>query len=118
MLVEWRTSQALMRFFVTRSRALSCAAAEPRLSASVCAIALALALVPAPSGQQPSPTQPSPHPVSAQQPVQPASVDSSQAGAITEDEIMQLLVGKSLYLRNGYLRSEEHTSELQSPMYL
>lgn len=92
-----------MRLFVTRSCALSCAAAEPRLSASVCAIALALALVPAASGQQTSPTQPSPQPVSAQQPVQPASVDSSQAGAITEDEIMQLLVGKSLYLRGGYL---------------
>ncbi len=92
-----------MRLFVTRSCALSCAVAEPRLSASMCAIALALALVPVASAQQTSPTQPSSHSVSAQQPVQPASVDSSQAGAITEDEIRQLLVGRSLYLRGGYL---------------
>lgn len=99
MLVEWRTMVRLIRLFFIRFRALPCAAADPRFNAPLCAIALALALASAASGQQASPPQQSPQPVSAQQP----APDSAQAGAITEDEIRQLLVGKSLYLRGGYL---------------
>jgi len=33
----------------------------------------------------------------------PATQQDTQAGAITEDEVRQLLVGKTLYLRDGYL---------------
>jgi TonB family protein len=34
---------------------------------------------------------------------EPATLQDGQAGAITEDEIKQLLVGKTLYIRDGYL---------------
>jgi len=45
-------------------------------------------------------------PAPAPAPSQPAAnsgSDNSQAGAITEDELRRMLVGKSLYLRGGYL---------------
>jgi Gram-negative bacterial TonB protein C-terminal len=64
----------------------------------------------APVQVQPSPTtepqqlQPAAQPATAT-PAAPkqASAEDSRAGAITEDELRHLLVGKSLYLRGGYL---------------
>jgi TonB family protein len=44
-----------------------------------------------------------PAPDAAPAPTQFASVEPSQGGGITEDEVKQLLVGKSLYIRGGYL---------------
>lgn len=60
---------------------------------------------PAPSTQEPS-TAPTPAPsdsapAASQQPA--PSTSAADAGGITEDEIRQLLVGKALYLRGGYL---------------
>ncbi|MFZ0746874.1 MAG: energy transducer TonB [Terracidiphilus sp.] len=73
------------------------------MTGSVPCIALALALGVAAYAQAPQPAPPS-QPAATQQPVA-APIDSSQAGGVTEDQIRQLLVGKSLYLRGGYLDS-------------
>ena len=98
-----------------------------------CAFVLVLALSASAQEQQPGQTQPAaanpapeggqqpanPPPAEAQSPAQAASQapspispsqahattakDSSQAGEIKEDELKQMLVGKPLYLRGGYL---------------
>ena len=54
------------------------------------------------AAQQPASTEP---PASAQKPAakQDSRPESPEAGGISEDELKQLLVGKSLYLRGGYL---------------
>jgi hypothetical protein len=52
----------------------------------------------APADQAAAPSQPSTEAESSK-----PSQESSQAGAITEEELRRLLVGKSLYLRGGYL---------------
>jgi TonB family protein len=58
---------------------------------------------------QPAPTTPveaeTPKQAPAATPIQPASAppQDTRAGAITEDEIKQILVGKTLYIRDGYL---------------
>ncbi len=44
-----------------------------------------------------------PAPAAAPAATQAASAEPSQGGSITEDEVKQLLVGKSLYIRDGYL---------------
>ncbi|HUD55987.1 MAG TPA: energy transducer TonB [Terracidiphilus sp.] len=91
------------------------------LARCVCAVVVAFALgktvAQAPAAPQPGASQ-QPAAAQAQTPQQPAATtpargDSSpqptaaqqgtQAGAITEDEVKQLLVGKTLYLRDGYL---------------
>jgi TonB family protein len=68
------------------------------------------ATVPAPTEIAPSPAdQPQPSsPSAAQQPITPAPVQRTssaprETGGITEEEMKQLLVGKPLYLRGGYL---------------
>jgi len=75
--------------------------------------ALALACSLAAAGQQQAPADASPHtaanPSAAPAPdatpaaTPVASAEPSQGGGITEEEIKQLLVGKSLYVRGGYL---------------
>ena len=50
---------------------------------------------PQPAATTPSREDSSPQPTATQQ--------DTQAGAITEDDVKQLLVGKTLYLRDGYL---------------
>ncbi len=97
-----------MCLLTSPSRALPCSLPGNRVTLSICVVAFALALgahlcaqvtLPASDSQQPASS-------TASQPAAPspaASADSAQAGAITEDEIRQLLVGKSLYLRGGYL---------------
>ena len=52
---------------------------------------------PQPAAPTPSRADSSPQPT--------ATPQDTQTGAITEDEVRQLLVGKTLYLRNGYLDS-------------
>jgi TonB family protein len=68
------------------------------------------ATVPTPTEIAPAPAdQPQPSaPSGAQQPITPAPVQGTssatrEAGGITEEEMKQLLVGKPLYLRGGYL---------------
>jgi TonB family protein len=68
-----------------------------------------------PAAAQPeAPAQPAPTtPVEAETPKQapaatpnqpaPATPQDAQAGAVTEDEIKEILVGKTLYMRDGYL---------------
>ncbi|MGA8673050.1 MAG: energy transducer TonB [Terracidiphilus sp.] len=63
-----------------------------------------------PPAQSDTPQQPAAAPSNGpQQPPTPSSQTSlatsqdTQAGAITEDEVRQLLAGKTLYLRDGYL---------------
>ena len=63
-----------------------------------------------PPAQSDTPQQPAAAPSNGpQQPPTPSSQTSlatsqdTQAGAITQDEVRQLLVGKTLYLRDGYL---------------
>ncbi len=103
-----------MNSSVFPSRALPCSLPVDRVNLTTCVIALALALSPHLSAQAPSPAQePAPQPVpqtappaTVSQPAAPVvatSSGSSQTGTITEDEVRQLLVGKSLYLRGGYL---------------
>jgi TonB family protein len=87
-------------------------AALGRAGAVACSAALVLALtLPAQTPSQAAPPdrtqQPAPPAASdaAQQPRTAAAEDSepSRTGAITQDELKQLLVGKQLYLRGGYL---------------
>lgn len=54
------------------------------------------------SAPTPANTSTTQEPSAAQAPA-PADAKDSAAGAITEDEMKQLLVGKTLYLRGGYL---------------
>ncbi len=56
-----------------------------------------------PAAAAPAPAQPDTTPAASQQPAVPASTSAPDAGGITEEEIRQLLVGKPLYLRGGYL---------------
>jgi hypothetical protein len=70
------------------------------MAAATCFAALALAF--SSLAQQPA------QPVTAQQPATPAAPQAHwaplpEAGNITEAELKQLLVGKTLFLRNGYL---------------
>lgn len=51
---------------------------------------------PQPAAQTPAPTPPATA-------AETAPAEPSEAGAITEDELKQMLVGKPLYLRGGYL---------------
>jgi TonB family protein len=57
---------------------------------------------PAPSQAQPAPAQPAPAPA-PQQNTGIGAAGSQQAGEITEDQLKQMLVGKTFYLRGGYL---------------
>jgi hypothetical protein len=116
-----------MHSFLLPSRALPCLLPVGRLNLFACTIALALAVNPYLCAQTTAPTQeesPQPAaPAAVSQPGVPAvfsesstpsvtAPSRSQAGAISEDEIRQLLMGKSLYLRGGYLDNslsfEEH----------
>jgi TonB family protein len=87
----------LVRFF------LAVQAGKSRLCVVACCAVLALAFS-APS-QQPDTIQQPAAPASqsddTQQPSTPAPPE--EAGSITEAELKQMLVGKSLYLRGGYL---------------
>ena len=75
-------------------------AALPRLATAVCYATLALAI--SSSAQQPT-TQPD----TAQQPTatphEAPSQVAQEAGSITESDLKQMLVGKALFLRDGYL---------------
>jgi len=51
---------------------------------------------PAPAESQPAPAPPQPAP-------RAQAAESPEAGGITEDELRAMLVGKQLFLRNGYL---------------
>jgi TonB family protein len=122
-----------MKVFPVSSSARRLTAHSVRMTAVLGGVALAIALgqtfaqtpaapqAPADAGQQPAASTPalpdaSPQPA-ASAPVQSAAgaattpsgqsaagaPEDTQAGAITEDEVKQLLVGKMLYLRDGYL---------------
>ena len=90
---------------MVRFRVWFSAASPARLGAAACSGALALALTFSAPAQQPSPAQPGPAPVPATAPVaaQTSSSEAAQPGGVTEEELKQLLVGKALYLRGGYL---------------
>jgi TonB family protein len=63
---------------------------------------------PAPSaGNPPAPQIPAPAPAPSAAPAHPPveSIEPPEAGGITEEELKQLLVGKALYLRGGYLEN-------------
>jgi TonB family protein len=85
----------------------SCASAVPWVRAALCCVTVAVAFGPfaAAQGAQPAKVnRPDVLQQTANTPLVPidASKDSD-ANGITEDEIKQLVVGKTLYLRNGYL---------------
>jgi len=87
----------------------------PRLVAAACCAVLALAISsPAQQSEQPdtnqqpmpiaAPQAPStPAPPPAEMPAQPQMAAPEITGGISEAELKQLLVGKALYLRDGYL---------------
>ncbi len=119
-----------MKYFPFSSSGCLRAALSPRMTAALGGAVLAFTLgraaaqapaaAPPDASQQPAATQPEapaqPAPttsVEAETPQQapaaapnqpaPATPQDAQTGAITEDEIKQLLVGKTLYMRDGYL---------------
>ena len=78
---------------------------------------------PAPSGSTPTAAQDTPVPPTAQPAETPAASDQASAtpgqkpaadtsGEITEDELKNILVGKPLFLRNGYLYDSLSYNEL------
>jgi outer membrane biosynthesis protein TonB len=56
-----------------------------------------------PAAPLPPQTDKSQQPTATAPQASPATSQDTQAGAITEDEVRQLLVGKTLYMRDGYL---------------
>ncbi|MGD0802022.1 MAG: energy transducer TonB [Terracidiphilus sp.] len=84
-------------------------AVPARLGAIVCALVLALGI--SIQAQQQT-TLPGAAPQAEQQPAPPAPVEKPLPGAMTEEALKQLLVGKELYLRGGYqsdlLSFDEH----------
>ena len=72
---------------------------------------------PAPSA--PAAAEPAPQAPSAPAAASPQAPESSQTGGITEEELRQMLVGKPLYLRGGYmdnnLNFDEH-GKLERPL--
>jgi outer membrane biosynthesis protein TonB len=77
----------------------------PSTAACVLAATL-LALAASAYSQQPAPSSPDQQLTQTAPPqTNAASLTSETAGAITEDELKQMLVGKTLYLRGGYLDS-------------
>lgn len=126
-----------MLLSINRCRAWFSVASPARLGGVVPCAALALALNITALAQQPAPAQPAPQPSQpgapqsstppdAPPPAQPAAAvaqtaktDPSQPGGITEEELKQLLIGKALYLRGGYLDNalsfDEHGGILGHP---
>jgi outer membrane biosynthesis protein TonB len=90
-----------MRVNVLGCVAQSTASAMPRVRTLLFCIPLVLASPASMVGQAPKTTRPDVLQETANTPLTPAKDPNS--GAITEDEIKQLVVGKTLYLRNGYL---------------
>jgi outer membrane biosynthesis protein TonB len=90
-----------MKAFVLCCAAQSFASAMPWARAALCCIPLALAFAPVTAGQAPKTSGPGVLQETTSTPLTPAK--EANSGAITEDEIKQLVVGKTLYLRNGYL---------------
>ena len=86
-----------MNSVVIRIRARSIARTAVRLCALSCGCGLLLAASLAAPAQQPATPVPDATPGGPSAP--------SQAGGITEDELKQMLVGKALYLRGGYLEN-------------
>lgn len=87
--------------FSLDSRRLTRRLASVRLAVALCCCVLALSV----SAQQPA-TPPAATP-SVPQPAlaPPQAPENFQTGGITEDELRQILVGKPLYLRGGYLEN-------------
>jgi TonB family protein len=90
-----------MKAIVLCCAAQSSAPAMPWTRAALCCIPLALAFTSMTAGQAPKTSGPDVLQETTNTPLSPAK--DANSGAITEDEIKQLLVGKTLYLRNGYL---------------
>ncbi len=90
-----------MKAIVLCCAAQSSASAMPWVRAALCCIPLALAFAPMTAGQAPKTSGPGVLQETTNTPLFPAK--DANSGAITEDEIKQLVVGKTLYLRNGYL---------------
>jgi outer membrane biosynthesis protein TonB len=88
----------------------SVAPAMPRVRVALCSIPLVLASAPFMAGQAPKTSGPDVLRETASTPLTPAK--DTRLGAISEDEIKQLVVGKTLYLRNGYLDNSLEFDEL------
>ncbi len=88
--------------FILRSQFVCLWAAGMRLAAAVLACAVASAFGPACFSQQTPPANPAATPpATAAEP--PSTTTEAAPGGITEDQLKQMLVGKDLYLRGGYL---------------
>jgi outer membrane biosynthesis protein TonB len=88
-----------MRFPLRRLNALSCAASPGPLAAAVCVCLFALGT----AAQTPTPDAPPAPSATASSENTASTAPDPKAGGITEDELKQMLAGKTFYLRGGYL---------------
>ena len=84
--------------------------AAPQPAPSTAAPDAAAAPNAAPAAQQPAATVP-PAPASTPATKENSNSEPPEAGGITEEELRRLLVGKSLYLRSGYLDNSLNFNE-------